>query len=147
LADLLAHGIPPALGTDGGCSNNRASIYDEMRTLALLHKGLHQDATVVTHRQVLEFGTKQGAEHLDIPAGDLQPGRLADFVGIDLNHPSLIPWTVETLPANMVYAMQPEAIREVVVGGRQVVHEGVLTTIDQQRLGTQVQALVQHWFQ
>jgi cytosine/adenosine deaminase-related metal-dependent hydrolase len=38
LVDLVARGVTIGLGTDGGCSNNRVSVFDEMRTAALLQK-------------------------------------------------------------------------------------------------------------
>src|SRR5206468_6039092 len=38
VVDLVARGVRVGLGTDGGCSNNRVSIFDEMRTAALLQK-------------------------------------------------------------------------------------------------------------
>ncbi|HSN28512.1 MAG TPA: amidohydrolase family protein, partial [Kofleriaceae bacterium] len=38
LVDLVARGVRVGLGTDGGCSNNRVSVFDEMRMAALLQK-------------------------------------------------------------------------------------------------------------
>ena len=38
IVDLLARGVTLGLGTDGGCSNNRVSVFDEMRSAALLQK-------------------------------------------------------------------------------------------------------------
>jgi len=40
LVDLVARGVRVGLGTDGGCSNNRVSVFDEMRMAALLQKGV-----------------------------------------------------------------------------------------------------------
>lgn len=145
LPQLMASGVVAGLGTDGGCSNNRANLFEEMRMAALLHKGFARDATIVGYHQVLQMGTAGGAELLQIPTGRLDPGLQADFIGIDLTHPSLIPWTEKTLAANLVYAMQPDAVAEVVVGGRTVVSKGVHRSLDTRRLGRQVQDLVQGW--
>src|SRR6185295_17399940 len=38
VVDLHARGVRVALGTDGGCSNSRVSVFDEMRSCALLQK-------------------------------------------------------------------------------------------------------------
>lgn len=135
-------GVLAGLGTDGGCSNNRSSIFEEMRMAALLHKGVHQDATLVSYQDVLNMGTQDGATILGIPRGRLAPMADADFLGINLQHPSLAPWTEATLLPNLVYSMQPHAIEEVVVGGRPVVQGGQLSTIDQSVLIRRAHELV-----
>lgn len=145
LPQLLTHHIHAGLGTDGGCSNNRSSVFEEMRMAALLHKGISRDATIVTTRTVFDMGTFQGAEVLKLPAGIIAPGRLADFVGIDLADPSLIPWTKDTLLANIVYAMQPSAVQEVVVGGQPVIREQSWERGDRTALIHAVQTLVRQW--
>src|SRR5207249_2717495 len=58
--DLLARGVTVALGTDGGCTNSRTSIFDEMRTCSLLQKIHRLDPTCVTAAQVFEMGTCGG---------------------------------------------------------------------------------------
>ncbi len=145
LPQLLAGGVVAGLGTDGGCSNNRANLFEEMRMAALLHKGAARDATILGHNRVLLMGTAGGAELLQIPTGRLEPGLQADFIGIDLAHPSLIPWTEKTLAANVVYAMQPDAVSEVVVAGRPMVTKRAHRALDSTRLGRQVQDLVRSW--
>ncbi len=134
LQALAASGVNAGLGTDGGCSNNRASIFEEMRMAALLQKVKNLDATALSHRTVWEMGTKNGAAMLGLPAGMLQAGYLADFVSLDLTHLSLLPWTPATLLANIVYAMEPGAVDRVVVGGREVVRQGALLQQDSQDL-------------
>lgn len=138
-------GVQVGLGTDGGCSNNRASVYEEMRMAALLQKVGSLDATILTHQEVWNMGTENGADMLRVDAGRLEENRLADFVGIDLTHVSLLPWSQETLLANIVYAMSPAAVRNVVVGGRKIVQEGQLETEDVQALSRNIQQLIRNW--
>ncbi|PSR20324.1 MAG: S-adenosylhomocysteine deaminase [Sulfobacillus acidophilus] len=145
LPQLVGHGITAGLGTDGGCSNNRSSIFEEMRMAALVHKGYQRDATAVNWPTVLEMGTSQGAQLLTVPAGIIAPGHLADFIGINLSDPSLIPWTPDTLLANVVYSMQPSAVQEVVVDGRPVVRDRAWQSGDQAALIQDVQTLVHTW--
>jgi 5-methylthioadenosine/S-adenosylhomocysteine deaminase len=146
LQDLQRSGVTAGLGTDGGCSNNRASIFEEMRMAALLQKVKNLDATVLSHRTVWEMGTTNGAAMLGIDAGLLEPGNLADFSALNLIHPSLLPWTADTLLANIVYAMDPEAITDVVVGGREVVQGGRVAGVNPaelaDRLGSWSEKLV-----
>lgn len=145
IAALRDAGVNVGLGTDGGCSNNRASIFEEMRMAALLQKVSTLDACAVSYRNVWQMGTRNGARMLGLPAGQLEAGRLADLVGLDLTHLSLLPWDPDTLMANIVYAMSPAAVNHVVVGGRDVVRDRRLVQEDVGRLAARVQRLRAEW--
>jgi 5-methylthioadenosine/S-adenosylhomocysteine deaminase len=127
IVDMLAAGVKLGLGSDGGCSNNRVSVFDEMRTCALLQKVTHLNSEVVPAETALRMGTIGSAETLDIPAGQIAPDHYADFVLLDMDDPSLQPpWSYEK---NVVYSMTPHAIREVIVGGETVFRDGALTRV------------------
>jgi 5-methylthioadenosine/S-adenosylhomocysteine deaminase len=121
IVDMLQAGVKIGLGSDGGCSNNRVSVFDEMRMCALLQKVTHLSSEVVPAETALAMGTAGSADALDLPAGRIAPGHYADFVVLDRADPSLQPpWSYEK---NIVYAMTPHAIRQVIVGG-QTVYQG-----------------------
>jgi 5-methylthioadenosine/S-adenosylhomocysteine deaminase len=121
IVDMLQAGVTIGLGSDGGCSNNRVSVFDEMRMCALLQKVTHLSSEVVPAETAFAMGTSGSAAALDLPAGRIAPGHYADFVVLDRADPSLQPpWSYEK---NVVYAMTPHAIRQVVVGG-QTVYQG-----------------------
>jgi 5-methylthioadenosine/S-adenosylhomocysteine deaminase len=127
IVDMLNSGVKIGLGSDGGCSNNRVSVFDEMRMCALLQKVTQLSSEVVPAETAFAMGTTGSAETLDIPAGRIAPGRYADFVLLDMDDPSLQPpWSYEK---NVVYAMTPHAIREVIVGGKTIFHEGELRRV------------------
>jgi 5-methylthioadenosine/S-adenosylhomocysteine deaminase len=118
IVDMLGAGVKIGLGSDGGCSNNRVSVFDEMRMCALLQKVTHLNSEVVPAETAFAMGTAGSADALDLPAGRIAPAHYADFVVLDCADPSLQPpWSYEK---NIVYAMMPHAIREVIVGGRTV---------------------------
>jgi 5-methylthioadenosine/S-adenosylhomocysteine deaminase len=140
---MLDRGIPVCLGTDAGGANSRQSLFEEMRMAALLAKAVDRDGTALTATDALRLGTSAGGRALRLPVGVLAPGYRADLVGLDLTAPSLRPRRTAT--QNVVYSMLPEAVERVVVGGRTVVADGVLRTVDVQEIGVQVDALTAAW--
>ena len=60
LAELRTAGVKIALGTDGGCTNNRLSIFEEMRMAALLQKVTHLDGTAFRAEDAFVLGTVGG---------------------------------------------------------------------------------------
>ena len=143
LTEMHDLGIRIGLGTDGGCTNNRLSVFEEMRMAALLQKVRHMDGTRLPADEVFVMGTAAGARLLEINAGAIETGLGADLVAVDPEHPSLHPPT--DLLKNVVYAMSPQAITDVWVHGHQVVKNQRLTTLDQAELMERVRALTRDW--
>lgn len=129
-------GVTIGLGSDGACSNNRISVFEEMRMCALLQKAKTCDAMCLNYEDTYRMGTADGAQLLDLPAGKIEEGCLADFVGIAMEDMSMQPLSenLEQVLPNIVYSMQPTAIREVMVNGRTVVHDGKLCTVTEQEI-------------
>ncbi|MBB6695048.1 amidohydrolase [Cohnella xylanilytica] len=140
IPDLVKAGLNVSLGTDGACSNNRISVYEEMRMVAMLQKVARLDGTCVTASQAYKMGTANGGRALRLPVGSLDVGQYADFAAIDVHDLSLAPRN--ELFANMVYAMQPSAVKRVVVAGRTVYEapSGILT-VPERTIGGRVDAL------
>ena len=143
IREMLSRNITIALGTDGACSNNRTSIIDEMRTTALLQKVKHLDPTTCTGTQVFDMGTKNGGPVLGLPIGELKEGMAADFFTIDLEDLCLQP--PRHLKSHIVYALTPQAIKDVYVAGKLVVREGRLETIPETEITRLVQTVTKEW--
>ncbi|GAA1695881.1 amidohydrolase [Microbacterium sediminicola] len=143
LARMRELGIPVALGTDAGGANSRQSLFEEMRMAALLAKATQRDATVITATDALRLGTSAGGRALRMPVGKIAAGYAADLVTLDLGTPSLHP--TRTATQNIIYSMQPEAIERVEIGGRSVVVDGEVTTIEVPRVLAEVDALTSGW--
>jgi 5-methylthioadenosine/S-adenosylhomocysteine deaminase len=143
VVDMLAAGVKIGLGSDGGCSNNRVSIFDEMRMCSLLQKVTHLSSEVLPAETAFAMGTAGSADALAMPAGRIAPGHYADFVALDRDDPSLQPpWSYEK---NVVYSMTPHAIREVIVGGRTVFRDGELTQVPWSEVLGGLHAVTRDW--
>lgn len=125
---MLSRGITVGLGTDGGCTNDRASILDEMRTAALLQKVAARDGRALDAAAAWRMGTAGGAEALAIDAGAIAPGRLADLVALDMDDWSLLPGPLNL--RQLVYGFSLQGIRRVYVGGEERVRDGSLPGFD-----------------
>lgn len=143
IPDLLKSGVKVSLGTDGGCSNNRISVFEEMRMCALLQKVSRLDGTCITANDVFRMGTANGAEMLRLQTGTIEAGKAADFTALDIHDLSLAP--KRELFANVVYAMQPTAIAHVVIDGKLVFSKGGLLTVAEQEISSRVNRLFEKW--
>ena len=130
LADLLEAGVNVALGTDGAASNNDLDMLGEMRTAALLAKGVASDARGAPAREILRMATYGGAQALGMETtiGSLTPGKQADIVSIDLGGFAAAP--VYDPISQIVYAGHRDQVTNVWVAGRRVVVDRQLTNID-----------------
>jgi 5-methylthioadenosine/S-adenosylhomocysteine deaminase len=143
LVDLVARGVRVGLGTDGGCSNNRVSVFDEMRTAALLQKVHRIDGQAIDAETCFALGTRTAGEVLRLPIGRIAPGQRCDLVALDLDDPSL--WPAQALEKNVVYALSPRAITDVVVDGQEVVTARRLCHVPLDEIQARVAALTRDW--
>jgi len=143
IPEMLKAGVRIGLGTDGGCTNNRASVFEEMRMTSLLQRVRLLDGGALPAERAFAMGTRDGAEMLGIDAGLIAPGRLADLVAVDLGHPSLHP-PIDLLK-NVVYALSPQAVTDVWVHGRRVVEDQRLVSADLHELLARVRELTGGW--
>lgn len=136
LPNMMSNNINIALGSDGACSNNRISVFEEMRMAAMLQKANTHDALCVKSSEAFEMGTTNGGKQLDLNTGEIKVGMLADFVGIDLDDLSMQPLSssLEQLLPNIVYSMQPTAIKTVIVGGKETVVDHQLVNVGERKI-------------
>ncbi|MGH8539096.1 MAG: TRZ/ATZ family hydrolase [Stenotrophobium sp.] len=127
---LLKAGVNVALGTDGAASNNDLDLLGEMRTAALLAKGVAGDARALSAPQALHMATLAGAKALgwDSEIGSLADGKSADFIAVNLNAASTQP--VYNVLSQLVYAASRGQVTDVFVAGRALMRERRLLTLD-----------------
>lgn len=127
-AEMIRRGVHVALGPDGGCANNRQSVFEEMRLASLLSKARLEDGSALDTAVSFDLGTRAGADMLRVYAGAIEPGRFADLVVLDLEDLSLQP--PAHLERHLVHSMQSTAIARVMVAGKIVVERGRPTNVD-----------------
>ncbi len=134
VSPLLNSGVNVALGTDGAASNNDIDMLSEMKTAALLAKGVTQTANTLPAYQALRMATINGAKALGLSdkIGSIERGKQADLFAINLDY-------LETQPiydaiSTLVYSANSSQISDVWVAGKPLMKNHTLTTIDEAAL-------------
>ena len=137
--EMLGAGLAVGLGTDGAASNNNLDLFEEMDTAAKLHKLMRRDPTVMPAREVFRMATLGGARALglDRHIGSLEAGKQADLVLVDVSAPEALP--LYDVYSHLVYAIKGGAVRTVLVGGRVVVRDRRVVTLDEAEVLAHVQ--------
>lgn len=130
VAQLDAAGVNVAIGTDGAASNNDLDMFGEMRTAALLAKGVAQRADALPAAKILQMATLNGAAALGIAdrIGSLLPGKEADLICVDLSRPATQP--VYSPISQLVYSASRDQVTDVWVAGQHLLDNGLPTIAD-----------------
>jgi guanine deaminase len=139
--EMLTQGITVGLGTDGAMSSDNLNMFEAMRFAALVNKVRfphHTDAWIGA-QEVFAMATQGSARTLGMAEdiGAIAPGRKADLVMLRADSVFLRPLN-HALNA-LVYAETGADVRTVLVGGRVVLDNGRVLTVDEERLRAQAQ--------
>jgi 5-methylthioadenosine/S-adenosylhomocysteine deaminase len=129
ISDLLDAGVNVGIGTDGAASNNRLDVFQEMRTAALLAKGVSGRADAMPAGTALRAATLGGAKALGLDGriGSITVGKQADLAAVRLGGPETQP-CFDPL-SHLVYAAGREHVTHVWVGGVLLLRDRFLTHI------------------
>jgi 5-methylthioadenosine/S-adenosylhomocysteine deaminase len=132
LRAMLDRGIRVGMGTDGPASNDGLDLLADLRLAASFARLAGRSATALTAAEAIWLGTGAAADAVGRPdLGQLVAGRRADLVHVDVRDLVFEPvGDPADLLAHLVWSGAGRHVRDVWVGGRQVVREGAATTVD-----------------
>ena len=134
IVEMKRHGINISLGTDGSASNNNVDMFSEMSSVAKTHKVRCMDPTVMGAEETLYAATMGGSKALNVEnsIGSLKVNKKADFIVLDLDQPHMVP--MYSIPSHLTYVARGSDVIHSFVGGRQLMKNRQLLTIDEQKL-------------
>ena len=134
VVDQRAAGMRVGLGTDGPAgSNNDLDMMEEMDLASKLQKISRMDPRALGAKGAIEMATIEGARalHMEKEIGSLETGKKADFIILNLNVPNAVP--MYDVYSQIVYALKASEVETVVVGGKTLLKDGTLLTVDQEK--------------
>ncbi|MCY4191590.1 MAG: 8-oxoguanine deaminase [Rhodospirillaceae bacterium] len=137
----LDRGVKVGLGVDGSASNDDANLLTEARQAMLLQRVKGHSAEL-TAREALRIATRGGAAVLgrEDDIGSLEVGKNADFAAYDLNTPAMAGTDWDPLAA-LIFC-RPAQATWTVIGGRPIVRDGLIASVDFDAVLTEHRRLV-----
>lgn len=132
---MTSAGITVGIGTDSAASNNNLDMFEEMRMVALLHKGVNESPNVTNSEEVLSMATFKGAKALQIKnVGQIEAGFKADFILVDAKQPHLTPANESTMMSHLVYSAKGSDVTDVFIDGVCQYSNRTLLRFDEEKL-------------
>jgi 5-methylthioadenosine/S-adenosylhomocysteine deaminase len=140
IPEMLRAGVTVGLASDGPASSNNHSLFQAMKFSALQQKGVHQNAEIMTAETVLEMATIGGARAvgLEREIGSIEVGKKADIVVVDYDNAWMTP--IHHPVSALVYSALGHEVVTVMIDGRLVLCDGVVTTVDERLVRRSAQA-------
>jgi cytosine/adenosine deaminase-related metal-dependent hydrolase len=144
IREMLDRGVPVGLGTDGSMSSDNQNMFEAMRFAALVSKIRfgHDPDRWVSADEVFKMATIGSATLMGLQdaIGTIEAGKKADLVLLRRESVFLRP--LNDLTNAIVYCETGADIECVYVGGRLVVKNNVILTVDEEDIYARAQAAV-----
>jgi 5-methylthioadenosine/S-adenosylhomocysteine deaminase len=128
---LIERGVTVMIGSDGTAPDRGTDMFRHMVMCARLHQRAARDERLMPPGKLLEMVTIDAAKGLGMAeqVGSLEPGKKADVITVDLATPHAYP---PNMPIHrLVFFASAADVRDVVVDGRVLMRERVVTTVDE----------------
>jgi putative selenium metabolism protein SsnA len=130
---LLRLGVPVCLGTDGFSS----TMWDEWKTVYLLHKIINNDPRRMNGADVMQMGIYNNSALAEMffpeaPIGEMKRGAQADLIFVDY-HPHT-PLTTGNLPWQIIFGFNESMVTTTIVAGQILMQNRQLLTLDEEKI-------------
>ena len=143
--DMQEAGMRIALGCDNCSGSDVQNMFQAMKLFCLLSAVSDPEPGSPHAADAIRFATLGGARTamLDDRLGAIQPGRKADLVLLDMRDTAWLPYN--SAARQLVYSETGRSVSSVVIDGKVVVRDRVVTTIDEDALRREVSDRMRHF--
>jgi guanine deaminase len=144
IADMrraISAGITVGVGTDGSGSSDNQNMFEAMRLAAYVSRIFDRPPEDwIGAAEALRLATQGSAAVMGMGdlIGKIAPGYKADMAFLDLDHVNLVP--LNNAVNQLVNTEDGAAVRDVMIGGRFVLRDGVLPGIDWPSIASRARA-------
>jgi guanine deaminase len=138
---MWERGVNVGIGTDAAVCSDNLNMFEAMRLAAYASRISDADPTRwFSTAEALEMATAGSARALGWSGrvGRIEPGYKADLVFLDARHVNYVP--LNDAVNQIVQVEDGTAVRRVMVGGRTVVEDGQIMTVDMASIRARAQA-------
>ena len=114
--EMKKAGITVGIGTDGCASSNNLDLLEAAKIASFMQKAWRKDSTIMPAQEIFDCMTKNGAKILQINAGKIEIGCLADLCLVDLKIPAFSPNF--HFISNLIYAANGNCVDTVICDGK-----------------------------
>jgi len=141
ILDLHRAGVDIALGCDNYSCAETQNIFLAMRMLCLLPAVTDPEVGPIHADYAMKAATLAGARAVGLAGqiGALKPGMLADLMILNLNEQAFVPFN--SAARQIVFSEAGRAVETVLVGGRPVVRNGNLVTVNEAALAADIEEI------
>ena len=136
---LQESGVNVALGTDGTATSDTADLIEAFRAASMLHKiGGHDFEQWISAEEAFRMATLGGARSTGMrdQIGSLETGKKADVILLDRDAWGFIP--LNDPIRQLAFSVTSECVRSSIIGGRVVMRDRVVTSLDEAALKAEV---------
>jgi len=140
---MIAKGVNVGLGTDG----YTPSMLESAKVAYIIHKHERRDPTVgwtETAKMLFESNAAIFSAHFGKPMGVIKEGAAADLVVLDYYPPT--PLTPQNLLGHLIFGIRDSAVNSVIVGGREVVKDHVLVSMDEESVMAEAKKVAESYW-
>src|SRR6476646_8103329 len=143
--DMRQAGVRLGLGCDNCSGSDVQSVFQAMKLFCLFAAVSEPEPGPGLAHEVLRHATLGNARTAGLAGrlGALKPGYKADMILIDLNDTAYLPYN--SAARQLVYTEAGRGVESVIIGGRMVMKERRVTTIDDEALRREVEGLMRHF--
>ncbi len=132
--EMLENDICVSLGTDGQGSGSNLDMFETMKFIALLQKGINEEPEIIPAYEVLKMATINGAKtlRLDNEIGSIEVGKKADIIMINLN--DILTQPINNIFAEIIYNVKGTNVEMTMINGKIIMENKKIKGINKENI-------------